>query len=52
MVSKKKMASKPEEFAYLDLHRNDLLQWEEPETFKEKFFRKTKENPFVPLGKK
>ena len=38
-----------EEFVYLPPPREDLV-WRE-EGLKEKFARKTKENPFVPLGK-
>lgn len=45
------MAGKPDEFAYLQLPRNDLLEWPEPETVKGKLWRKTKENPFVPFGR-
>jgi len=41
-----------EDFGYLELPKERKEGWMVQEGFKEKFIRKTKANPFVPIGRR
>ena len=38
------------DFGYLSIPSQEGKLFHSQETFKDKFYRKTKENPFVPIG--